>query len=210
MKLRLGDRAPNFSGDTTEGPINFHQWIGDSWCLLVSHPGDFTPVCTSELACLARMKPEFDRRDVKVISLSVDALGAHKEWADDIKDLEGVRLNFPLIADPNHNIAKLYDMIHPGLEDQSTVRSVFVIGPDKTIRLISTYPQSVGRNFDEMLRAIDALQLCTAHNVVTPANWRSGEDVMISPALSDHQAKETFPNGWRTLRPYIRLVGQPD
>ena len=209
MALRLGDIAPDFTADTTEGPINFHEWIGDSWAVLFSHPKDFTPVCTTELGYVAKSKPEFDKRGVKVIGLSVDQTDSHKRWAEDIKETQGTALNFPVIADPDHKVAELYDMIHPEISDVFTVRSVFVIGPDKKVKLSITYPASTGRNFDEILRVIDSLQLTAKYSVATPVNWKDGDDVIIVPSLSDEAAKAKFPAGWQAPRPYLRLSKQP-
>ena len=210
MALRLGDIAPDFQADTTDGPISFHEWIGDSWAVLFSHPKDFTPVCTTELGYVARCKPDFDKRGVKVIGLSVDQTESHKRWAEDIKETQGAALNFPVIADPDHKIAELYDMIHPEISDVFTVRSVFVIGPDKKIKLMITYPASTGRNFDEILRVIDSLQLTAKYSVATPVNWKDGDDVIIVPSLSDEAAKEKFPGGWRAPKPYLRITPQPN
>jgi len=210
MALRLGDVAPDFSAQTTEGPINFHEWIGDNWAVLFSHPKDFTPVCTTELGYVARCKPDFDKRGVKVIGLSVDSGESHLKWAEDIKETQGTALNFPVIADPDHKISELYDMIHPEISDVFTVRSVFIIGPDKKVKLMITYPASTGRNFDEILRVIDSLQLTTKYSVATPVNWKDGDDVIIVPSLSDEAAKEKFPGGWRTIKPYLRLTAQPN
>ena len=210
MALRLGDIAPDFQADTTDGPISFHDWIGDSWAVLFSHPKDFTPVCTTELGYVARCKPDFDKRGVKVIGLSVDQTDSHKKWAEDIKETQGAALNFPVIADPDHKIAELYDMIHPEISDVFTVRSVFVIGPDKKIKLMITYPASTGRNFDEILRVIDSLQLTSKYSVATPVNWKDGDDVIIVPSLSDEAAKEKFPGGWRAPKPYLRITPQPN
>lgn len=210
MALRLGDIAPDFTADTTEGPISFHDWIGDSWAVLFSHPKDFTPVCTTELGYVARCKPDFEKRGVKVIGLSVDPTDSHKRWAEDIKETQGTALNFPVIADPDHKIAELYDMIHPEISDVFTVRSVFVIGPDKKIKLMITYPASTGRNFDEILRVIDSLQLTAKYSVATPVNWKDGDDVIIVPSLSDEAAKEKFPGGWRAPKPYLRITPQPN
>ena len=209
MAIRLGDTAPDFTAETTEGTIRFHEWIGDSWCVLFSHPKDFTPVCTTELGYMARIKPEFDRRGVKILGLSVDPLGSHSAWSDDIRETQGHAPNFPLIADPDRKVADLYDMIHPNALDTLTVRSVFVIGPDKKVKLTLTYPASTGRNFDELLRVIDSLQLTAKHSVATPVNWREGQDVIIVPSLSDDDAKKKFPSGWKALKPYLRLVPQP-
>jgi alkyl hydroperoxide reductase subunit AhpC len=207
--LQLGDEAPDFTATTTEGTISFHRWLGDSWGVLFSHPKDFTPVCTTELGEVARIKPEFDRRNVKVIGLSVDPLDAHERWASDIEETQGQAPNFPLIADPDRVVSDLYGMIHPNAADTATVRSVFVIGPDKKIKLTITYPQSTGRNFDEVLRVIDSLQLTAGHKVSTPVNWRQGDDVFIIPAVSDDEARERFPDGWKAERPYLRIVAQP-
>jgi alkyl hydroperoxide reductase subunit AhpC len=209
MAIRLGDTAPDFSADTTEGPINFHEWIGDNWAVLFSHPKDYTPVCTTELGEVARIKDQFDKRGVKVIGLSVDPVDSHKGWAKDIEETQGTALNFPIIADPDRTVAGLYDMIHPNASETATVRSVFVIGPDKKVKLTITYPMGTGRNFDEILRVIDSLQLTAKYNVATPANWTQGGDCIIPPAVSDEQAKEKFPGGWKTLKPYLRMVPQP-
>jgi len=210
MSLRLGDVAPDFNAETTEGPISFHEWIGNSWAVLFSHPKDFTPVCTTELGEASRLKPEFDKRNVKVIGLSVDQTDSHKRWAEDIRETQGTALNFPVIADPDHKVAELYDMIHPEISDVFTVRSVFVIGPDKKVKLMITYPASTGRNFDEILRVIDSLQLTAGYSVATPVNWKDGDDVIIVPSLSDEAAREKFPGGWKTLKPYLRVVPQPN
>jgi alkyl hydroperoxide reductase subunit AhpC len=210
MALRLGDISPNFTAETTEGQIDFHEWLGNSWGVLFSHPKDFTPVCTTELGEAARLKPEFDRRNVKVIGLSVDPADSHKRWAEDIRETQGSALNFPVIADPNHRVAELYDMIHPEISDVFTVRSVFIIGPDKKVKLMITYPASTGRNFEEILRVIDSLQLTAKYSVATPVNWKDGDDVIIVPSLSDDAAKEKFPGGWKTIKPYLRLVPQPN
>ena len=209
MGLRLGDTAPDFTAETTEGTIRFHEFIGDGWVVLFSHPKDFTPVCTTELGYMARIKPEFDRRGVKIIGLSVDPLGSHREWSMDIAETQGTAPNYPLIADPDRKVADLYDMIHPNALDTLTVRSVFVIGPDRKIKLMLTYPASTGRNFDEILRAIDSLQLTSKHSVATPVNWKHGDDCIIVPSLSDDDAKAKFPGGWKALKPYLRLVPQP-
>ncbi|HEY7911286.1 MAG TPA: peroxiredoxin [Blastocatellia bacterium] len=209
MAVRLGDEAPDFKADTTEGPISFHDWIGNSWAILFSHPRDFTPVCTTELGEVARIKPAFDKRGVKVIGLSVDPVDSHKQWAADIEETQGTALNFPVIADPDHKIAELYDMIHPNASDMFTVRSVFVIGPDKKVKLMITYPPSTGRNFDEILRVVDSLQLTSKHSLATPVNWKAGEDCIIVPSLSDEDAKKKFPGGWKTVKPYLRVVPQP-
>ena len=210
MALRLGDEAPNFTAETTEGTINFYDYLGDSWGDLFSHPKDFTPVCTTELGAVAKLKPEFDKRNVKVLGLSVDELGNHKGWADDIDETQGVKLNFPLIADTDRKVSDLYDMIHPNASDTLTVRSVFIIGADKKVKLIITYPASTGRNFDEILRVIDSLQLTAGYSVATPVNWKNGEDVIIVPAVSDEDAKAKFPKGWKALKPYLRITPQPN
>jgi len=209
MTIRLGDDAPDFSAQTTEGPINFHEWMGEDWAVLFSHPKNFTPVCTTELGYMAGIKDKFDQRGVKILGLSVDALASHDEWSKDIEETQGNAVNFPLIADHDKKVANLYDMIHPNASDTMTVRSVFVIGPDKKIKLMLTYPASTGRNFDEILRVVDSLQLTAQHKVATPVNWRNGEDVIIIPAVSDEAAKEAFPDGWKTVKPYLRLVSQP-
>lgn len=209
MAIQLGDTAPDFTADSTEGPISFHQWIGDGWAILFSHPKDFTPVCTTELGEVAKLKSEFDKRNVKIAGLSVDPLDAHKKWAGDIEETQGQALNFPLIADPDRKVSDLYGMIHPNADNTLTVRSVFIIGPDKKVKLTITYPASTGRNFDEILRVIDSLQLTAHHSVATPVNWKNGGDVIIVPSLSDAQAKEKFPGGWKTIKPYLRVVPQP-
>ena len=195
MALRLGDEAPDFSSDSTEGTIRFHEWIGDGWAILFSHPKDFTPVCTTELGAVSKLESEFKKRNVKVIGLSVDSVDDHGKWAQDIEDTQGVALNFPLIGDPDRKVSDLYDMIHPNANDTLTVRSVFVIGPDKKIKLTITYPASTGRNFDEILRVIDSLQLTAKHQVATPVNWKQGEDVIIVPSLSNEEAKKKVPGG---------------
>jgi thioredoxin-dependent peroxiredoxin len=210
MTLRLGDTAPDFTAETTEGRIRFHGWIGDGWAVLFSHPKDFTPVCTTELGYMARNKAEFDKRGVKILAVSVDPLDAHRGWSKDIKETQGAAPNYPIIADADRTVATLYDMIHPNMDETFTVRSVFVIGPDKKIKLMIAYPQSTGRNFDELLRVIDSLQLTAKHGVATPVNWRSGEDVIIVPAISDEEAKKRFPGGWKTVKPYFRVVQQPN
>ena len=210
MALRLGDISPNFTAETTEGEIDFHEWLGNSWGVLFSHPKDFTPVCTTELGEAARLKPEFDRRNVKVIGLSVDPADSHKRWAEDIRETQGSALNFPVIADPNHRVAELYDMIHPEISDVFTVRSVFIIGPDKKVKLMITYPASTGRNFQELLRVIDSLQLTAKHSVATPADWKQGEDVIIVPAVSDEDATKKFPKGFEAKKPYLRVTPQPN
>ncbi len=210
MALQLGDEAPNFVAETTEGVIDFHQWKGDSWAVLFSHPKDFTPVCTTELGYTARLKGEFDRRNVKVLALSVDSVDDHRRWSQDIEDTQGTRPNFPMIGDSDRTVANLYGMIHPKAEDTATVRSVFVIGPDNKIKLTLTYPASTGRDFDEVLRVVDSLQLTAAFKVATPVNWRPGEDVIIVPAVSDEEARERFPDGWDAPKPYLRIVPQPN
>jgi alkyl hydroperoxide reductase subunit AhpC len=209
MSIRLGDDAPNFTAETTEGTVDFYDWKGDSWAVLFSHPKDFTPVCTTELGRVAALKPEFDRRNVKVIGLSVDPLDSHHSWKQDIADVTGSELNFPLIADGDRKVSDLYDLIHPNASDTATVRSVFVVGPDNKVKLTLTYPASTGRNFDELLRVIDSLQLTANHKVATPADWNQGEDVIIVPAVSDDEAKERFPNGWEAKKPYLRVTKQP-
>jgi len=209
MTLRLGDIVPDFTAETTEGPIRFHDWLGTSWGVLFSHPKNYTPVCTTELGYTAKLKPEFERRNVKAIGLSVDKLEDHHGWAKDIEETQGAALNFPLIADADRKVADLYDMIHPNASDSFTVRSVFVIDPNKKLRLSLTYPASTGRNFDEILRVIDSLQLTDKHNVATPVNWKQGEDVIIVPALKNEDAAKLFPDGWKTLKPYLRVVPQP-
>ena len=209
MTLQLGDTVPDFHVETTAGPLDFYQYLGDGWGVLFSHPKDFTPVCTTELGEVARLKPEFDKRNVKVAGLSVDPIADHHAWAGDIKETQGHALNFPLIADPDRKIAGLYGMIHPNASETFTVRSVFVIGPDKKLKLSITYPASTGRNFEEILRVIDSLQLTAKHSVATPVNWKHGEDVIIVPAVSDEVAKTKFPGGWKTLKPYLRVVKQP-
>jgi len=209
MTLRLGDDAPNFTAETTDGTIDFYDWKGDSWAVLFSHPKDFTPVCTTELGRVAALKPEWDKRNVKVIGLSVDPIDSHHGWKQDIADVTGSELNFPLIADDDKKVADLYDLIHPNASDTTTVRSVFVIGGDNKVKLTLTYPASTGRNFDELLRVIDSLQLTAKHKVATPADWNQGEDVIIVPAVSDEEAKERFPDGWEAKKPYLRVTKQP-
>jgi alkyl hydroperoxide reductase subunit AhpC len=210
MALRLGDEAPDFTAETTEGTINFYDYLGDSWGVLFSHPKDFTPVCTTELGAVAKLKPEFDKRNVKVLGLSVDALDNHKDWAADIEETQGAKLNFPVIADTDRKVSDLYDMIHPNANDTLTVRSVFIVGADKKVKLIITYPASTGRNFDEILRVIDSLQLTANYQVATPVNWKDGEDVIITAAVSDEEAKTKFPKGWKALKPYLRVTPQPN
>jgi alkyl hydroperoxide reductase subunit AhpC len=209
MAVRLGDTAPDFEAQSTEGAIKFHEFIGNGWCILFSHPKDFTPVCTTELGYMAKIKPEFDKRGVKILGLSVDPVDSHAKWSADIKETQGHAPNYPVIADPDRTVANLYDMIHPNALDTLTVRTVFVIGPDKKVKLSLTYPASTGRNFDEILRVIDSLQLTAKHSVATPVNWKHGDDVIIVPALSDEDAKKKFPGGWKALKPYLRLVPQP-
>ena len=209
MTILLGDTAPDFTAETTEGTIRFHEFIGNGWCVLFSHPKDFTPVCTTELGYMARIKPEFDKRDVKIVGLSVDSVDDHRRWSNDIAETQGTAPNYPMIADADRRVAELYGMIHPKALNSLTVRSVFVIAPDKTVKLMITYPASTGRNFDEILRAIDSLQLTARHQVATPVNWQPGEDCIIVPSLSDEEAKVKFPGGWETKKPYLRLVRQP-
>lgn len=209
MMLRLGDMAPDFEAETTEGRIRFHQWMGESWCVLFSHPKDFTPVCTTELGMLAKLKPEFDRRNVKVIGLSVDGVDDHRRWAKDIEETQGVALNYPLIGDREHMVADLYGMIHPNALDTMTVRSLFVIAPNKMVKLTITYPASTGRNFDEVLRVIDSVQLTDEYKVATPVNWHHGDDVIIVPSMTDEEARQRFPEGWQAQKPYLRYVHEP-
>jgi len=215
MPLRIGATAPDFTAETTEGPISFHEWIGDGWAMLFSHPKDFTPVCTTELGAVARLKGEFDKRNVKVAGLSVDSVEDHKAWSKDIEETQGVAVNYPLIGDPDLKVAKLYDMLPEDTSggakgrtaaDNMTVRNVYVIGPDKKIKLILTYPMTTGRNFNELLRVIDSIQLTATHKVATPANWKEGDDCIIVPAVSDEEAKKKYPDGFKTLKPYLRLV----
>ena len=210
MAIRLGDEAPDFTADTTEGTLGLHDYLGDGWGLLFSHPKDFTPVCTTELGAFANRKPEFDQRNVKLIGVSVDPLESHEGWSKDIEETQGAAPNFPLIADPDRKVSSLYDMIHPNASDTVTVRNVFVIGPDKKVKLIITYPQSTGRNIDEILRVIDSLQLTAGYSVSTPVDWQDGDDTNILPAISDEDAKEKFPKGWKALKPYLRLTPQPN
>jgi thioredoxin-dependent peroxiredoxin len=209
MSLQLGDTAPDFSAATTAGSINFHEWAGSHWVVLFSHPKDFTPVCTTELGYVARLNPEFDKRGVKAIGLSVDTLESHRKWATDIHETQGQALNFPLIADVDRSVSRLYGMIHPKHDELFTVRTVFVIDPQKRIRLTITYPQTAGRNFEEILRAIDSLQLTDQYSVSTPVNWHAGEDVIIVPSVSDADAQKRFPSGWRATKPYLRLTPDP-
>jgi alkyl hydroperoxide reductase subunit AhpC len=218
MSLRINDQAPGFTAETTQGKINFHEWIGNGWAILFSHPKDFTPVCTTELGYMARLKPEFEARNTKIIGLSVDPVDEHKRWSQDIEDTQGAAVYYPMIGDPELKVAKLYDMLPAEAAgeargrtpaDNATVRSVFIVGPDKKIKLILVYPMSVGRNFDEVLRALDALQLTAKHSVATPVNWKRGDDVIIPTSISDADAKSKFPSGWKALRPYLRLTPQP-
>ena len=218
MGLHINEEAPNFTAETTEGTINFHEWIGNGWAILFSHPKDFTPVCTTELGYMARLKGEFDKRNCKVIGLSIDPVTDHKKWAKDIEETQGHAVNYPIIGDSDLKVAKLYDMIHPDTPgtsagrtaaDNQTVRSVFVVGPDKKIKLMLTYPMATGRNFDEVLRVLDSMQLTAKHQVATPVNWKQGDDVIIVTSVSDEDAKKKYPQGWKTLRPYLRLVSQP-
>ena len=210
MSLRLGDIAPDFSADTTQGPINFHEWINNSWVLLFSHPADFTPVCTTELGKTALLAGDFAKRGVKAIAISVDDLDSHNQWVPDIEEVNNVKVNFPIIADPEKKVALLYDMIHPNASEKATVRSVFIIGPDKKIKLTLTYPASTGRNFTEILRVIDSLQLTANYQVATPADWTHGEDVIITPAVSNEDAVAKFPKGFTTVKPYLRKTPQPN
>lgn len=210
MAIRLGDEAPDFSAETTAGPINFHEWLGDSWGVLFSHPADFTPVCTTELGVVANIEEEFKKRGVKVIALSVNSVDDHEGWINDINETQNAHVDFPMIADPDRKVADLYDMIHPNALDNMTVRSVFVIGADKKIKLTLTYPASTGRNFDEILRVIDSLQLTANYSVATPANWEDGDDCIVVPALSDEEATEKFPQGFTAVKPYLRVTPQPN
>ncbi|MFC5069143.1 peroxiredoxin [Flaviflagellibacter deserti] len=218
MALQLGDVAPDFEADTTEGRIRFHDWVGDSWCILFSHPKDFTPVCTTELGYMARIKPEFERRNVKIVGLSVDPVGNHAKWSDDIRETQGNAPNYPMIGDPDLEISKLYGMLPADTRgssegrtpaDNQTVRNVFLIGPDKKIKLILIYPMTTGRNFDEVLRVIDSIQLTAKHRVATPVNWKQGEDVIIAGSVTDDEARQIYPGGWKSPKPYIRIVPQP-
>jgi alkyl hydroperoxide reductase subunit AhpC len=210
MTLRLGDIAPDFTAETTMGTINFHEWLGDSWGMLFSHPADFTPVCTTELGRTAALKGEFEKRNVKVLAVSVDPVDSHNEWIKDIEETQHVKMNFPIIADADRKVAELYDMIHPNADEKFTVRTVFIIGPDKKIKLTLTYPPSTGRNFLELIRVIDSLQLTAYHSVATPADWKKGEDVVISPSIDNETAKEKFPKGFNEVKPYLRVTPQPD
>jgi len=208
--LKLGDQAPNFNAETSIGKIDFYDYLGDSWGILFSHPADFTPVCTTELGAAAKYKDEFEKRNVKMVALSVDGVESHKEWIKDINETQNTKVDFPIIADENKKISNLYDMIHPKADNTLTVRSVYIIGPDKTIKLMITYPASTGRNFDELLRVIDSLQLTADYKVSTPANWKKGEDVVISPSISNEEAKKMFPKGFKEVKPYLRLTPEPD
>lgn len=210
MSLRLGDEVPDFTQESTQGPIHLYDWMGDGWAVLFSHPADFTPVCTTELGTLAALKPEFDKRNVKVIGLSVDSVESHEKWAKDIAETQGSELNFPLLADADRKVAQLYDMIHPNADTTATVRSVFIIDPKKKLRLTLTYPAPTGRNFDELLRVIDALQLTDNEKVATPANWKDGDDVVILPTISNEEADKLFPKGYKELKPYLRMTPQPN
>lgn len=210
MAVQLGDEAPDFSAETTAGPINFHEWLGDSWGVLFSHPADFTPVCTTELGAVANIEEEFKKRGVKIIALSVNSVDDHEGWIADINETQNAEVAFPMIADPERKVAQIYDMIHPNALDNMTVRSVFVIGPDKKVKLTLTYPASTGRNFDEILRVIDSLQLTANYSVATPANWQDGDDCIVVPALSDEEATEKFPQGFTAVKPYLRVTPQPN
>jgi alkyl hydroperoxide reductase subunit AhpC len=218
MSLRINDEAPNFTADTTQGPIDFHKWIGDGWGILFSHPKDFTPVCTTELGYMAKLEPEFNKRNTKIIGLSVDPVASHGKWAADIEETQGAKVNYPMIGDPELKIAKLYDMLPADAGNTSegrtpatnaTVRTVFIVGPDKKIKLMLSYPMSTGRNFDEVVRVLDSLQLTAKHKVATPVNWKNGEDVILTAAVTDEEARQKYPNGWKTPKPYIRIVPQP-
>jgi len=210
MAIRIGDVAPDFTANTTEGEVKFHDWLGNSWGILFSHPADYTPVCTTELGTVAKIKSEFDKRDVKVIALSVDPIDSHKEWVKDINETQNTTLNYPIIADDDKKVSELYDMIHPNADNKMTVRSVFIIDPDKKVKLILTYPASTGRNFDEILRVIDSLQLTANFSVATPANWKEGEDVVVAPAIPTSEIPERFPKGFKEIRPYLRTTPQPN
>jgi alkyl hydroperoxide reductase subunit AhpC len=216
MSVRIGDEAPNFKAETTQGPIDFHQWIGDGYAILFSHPKDFTPVCTTELGYMAKLEPEFKKRNTKILGLSIDPVDDHKRWAKDIEETQGTAPSYPIIGDSDLNVAKLYDMIHPNATggkrtaaDNATVRSVFVVGPDKKVKLTLTYPMTTGRNFDEVLRVLDSIQLTAKHKVATPVNWKQGEDVIIAGSVSDEEAKQKYPEGWKSPKPYLRIVKQP-
>ncbi|MDZ4708482.1 MAG: peroxiredoxin [Saprospiraceae bacterium] len=210
MALRLGDVVPNFKAQTSQGEIDFFEWLGDSWGILFSHPADFTPVCTTELGYMSKLKPEFDKRNVKILALSVDPLSSHTTWIEDIEETQLTKVNYPLISDENRHVAELYDMIHPGAAEKTTVRSVFIIAPDKKLKLSLTYPPSTGRNFDEILRVVDSLQLTAYNSVATPVNWKHGEDVIILPSVSDADAEKKFPKGIRKIKPYLRYTPQPN
>ena len=210
MSIRLGDTAPDFTADSTEGTIRFHEWIGDGWAILMSHPKDFTPVCTTELGTVGKIKQEFAKRNAKALAVSVDDVASHKKWVGDIEETQGEALNFPLIADPDRKVSDLYDMIHPNASDTATVRSVFIVGPDNKVKLMLTYPASTGRNFQEILRVLDSLQLTAGHKVSTPADWKQGEDVIIGGAVSDEDAKKLFPSGYTAVKPYLRVTKQPN
>jgi alkyl hydroperoxide reductase subunit AhpC len=210
MSLRLGDIAPDFTAETTEGTIHFHEWLSNNWGILFSHPADFTPVCTTELGEVAKLKPEFDKRNTKVLALSVDDVESHRKWIPDIEETQNTHFNFPIIADQDRKVAELYDMIHPNASEKTTVRSVFIIGPDKKIKLILTYPASTGRNFEEILRVVDSLQLTANYSVATPANWKHGEDVIIAPSIKDEEIPEKFPKGHSKIKPYLRTTPQPN
>jgi len=216
MSIRIGEQAPDFTAETTEGTIRFHEWIGDSWAILFSHPKDFTPVCTTELGYMARIKPEFDQRNTKIIGLSVDPVSDHQKWAKDIEETQGYAINYPMIGDPDLTVAKLYDMIHPSASggartaaENATVRSVFIIGPDKKVKAMLIYPMTAGRNFDEVVRLLDSLQMNAKHMVATPVNWKPGDDVIIPTSVSDDEAKNKYPQGFKTVKPYLRYVAQP-
>ena len=216
MALRINSEAPDFSADTTQGKINFHEWIGNGWAILFSHPKDFTPVCTTELGYMAKLQPEFAKRNTKVMGLSIDPVDDHQRWAKDIEETQGTAPNYPIIGDAELEVAKLYDMIHPNASggkrtaaDNATVRSVFVVGPDKKVKLVLTYPMTTGRNFDEVLRVLDSMQLTAKHKVATPVNWKNGQDVIILPAVTDDEAKQKYPQGWKAPKPYLRIVPQP-
>jgi alkyl hydroperoxide reductase subunit AhpC len=218
MALHIGEEIPNFTAETTEGKVNFHEWLGSGWAILFSHPKDFTPVCTTELGYMAKLKPEFEKRNCKVMGLSIDSVSDHQKWSKDIEETQGHAVNYPIVGDFDLKVAKLFDMIHPSASgtaegrtaaDNSTVRSVFIVGPDKKIKLMLTYPMTTGRNFDEVLRVLDSMQLTAKHQVATPVNWKQGDDVIIVPAVSNDAAKEKYPGGWKTVKPYLRLVSQP-
>ena len=217
MQLRIGDEAPDFTAETTEGSLHFHEWIGNGWAILFSHPKDFTPVCTTELGYMAKLKPEFDKRNTKIVGLSIDPVSDHTRWVKDIEETQGTAVNYPMIGDPDLTVAKLYDMIHPNASgaaprtatDNATIRSVFIVGPDKKVKLILTYPMTTGRNFDEVLRVLDSLQLTAKHKVATPVNWKNGEDVIIAGSVNNDEAKAKYPAGWKAPKPYLRIVPQP-